>query len=98
MFSFFYFVCESLFSKDLKEIHKNLHKNIKISPLAYVIKACAEVIKDFERINSSLSEDGKQIIIKKYINIDTDKDALFTKTIYVYMYKLVCIHIYTPCN
>ena len=51
----------------LKSLKKN--KNIKISPLAYVIKACAEVIKDFERINSSLSEDGKQIIIKKYINI-----------------------------
>ena len=34
----------------LKSLKKN--KNIKISPLAYVIKACAEVIKDFERINS----------------------------------------------
>ena len=59
----------------LKSLKKN--KNIKISPLAYVIKASAEVIKDFERINSSLSEDGKQIIIKKYINIgfaaDTEK-------------------------
>ena len=57
----------------LKSLKKN--KNIKISPLAYVIKACAEVIKDFERINSSLSEDGKQIIIKKYINIGFAADT-----------------------
>ena len=57
----------------LKSLKKN--KNIKISPLAYVIKACAEVIKGFERINSSLSEDGKQIIIKKYINIGFAADT-----------------------
>jgi len=57
----------------LKSLKKN--KNIKISPLAYVIKACAEVIKDFERINSSLSEDAKQIIIKKYINIGFAADT-----------------------
>jgi pyruvate dehydrogenase E2 component (dihydrolipoamide acetyltransferase) len=57
----------------LKSLKKN--KNIKISPLAYVIKACAEVIKDFERVNSSLSEDGKQIIIKKYINIGFAADT-----------------------
>ncbi len=57
----------------LKSLKKN--KNIKISPLAYVIKACAEVIKDFERINSSLSEDGKQIIVKKYINIGFAADT-----------------------
>lgn len=57
----------------LKSLKKN--KNIKISPLAYVIKASAEVIKDFERINSSLSEDGKQIIIKKYINIGFAADT-----------------------
>ena len=57
----------------LKSLKKN--KNIKISPLTYVIKACAEVIKDFERINSSLSEDGKQIIIKKYINIGFAADT-----------------------
>ena len=57
----------------LKSLKKN--KNIKISPLAYVIKACAEVIKDFERINSSLSEDGKQIIIKKYVNIGFAADT-----------------------
>ena len=57
----------------LKSLKKN--KNIKISPLAYVIKACAEVIKDFECINSSLSEHGKQIIIKKYINIGFAADT-----------------------
>tara|TARA_B100001063_G_scaffold136111_1_gene127266 strand:+ start:157 stop:1461 length:1305 start_codon:yes stop_codon:yes gene_type:complete len=57
----------------LKSLKKN--KNIKISPLTYVIKACAEVIKDFERINSSLSEDAKQIIIKKYINIGFAADT-----------------------
>ena len=51
------------------------YRDIKISPLAYVIKACSSVLKDFEKINSSLSEDGNSIILKSYINIGFAADT-----------------------
>ena len=51
------------------------YKDIKISPLAYVIKACSSVLKDFEKINSSLSEDGNSIILKNFINIGFAADT-----------------------
>ena len=51
------------------------YRDIKISPLVYVIKACCFVLKDFERINSSLSEDGNSIILKSYINIGFAADT-----------------------
>ncbi len=51
------------------------YRDIKISPLAYVIKACSSVLKDFEKINSSLSEDGNSIILKNFINIGFAADT-----------------------
>ena len=51
------------------------YRDIKISPLAYVIKACSLVLKDFEKMNSSLSEDGNSIILKSYINIGFAADT-----------------------
>ena len=57
----------------IKKLKQN--KDIKISPLAYVMKACSLVLKDFEKINSSLAEDGLSIILKSYINIGFAADT-----------------------
>ena len=57
----------------IKKLKQN--KDIKISPLAYVMKACSLVLKDFEKINSSLAEDGHSIILKNYINIGFAADT-----------------------
>ena len=57
----------------IKKLKQN--KDIKISPLAYVMKACSLVLKDFEKINSSLAEDGHSIILKSYINIGFAADT-----------------------
>ena len=57
----------------IKKLKQN--KDIKISPLAYVMKACSLVLKDFKKINSSLAEDGHSIILKNYINIGFAADT-----------------------
>ena len=49
--------------KDLNEISA-----IKITPLAYIIKATSLALEEFPLMNSSLVDDGK-LMIKKYINI-----------------------------
>ncbi len=49
--------------KDLNEV-----SSVKITPLAYFIKATALALEEFPLMNSSLVDDGK-IMIKKYINI-----------------------------
>tara|TARA_A100001015_G_scaffold23290_1_gene26350 strand:- start:2662 stop:3861 length:1200 start_codon:yes stop_codon:yes gene_type:complete len=49
--------------KDLNEISA-----IKITPLAYIIKATSLALEKFPFMNSSLVDDGK-LMVKKYINI-----------------------------
>ena len=49
--------------KDLNEISA-----IKITPLAYIIKATSFALEEFPFMNSSLVDDGK-LMVKKYINI-----------------------------
>ena len=57
---------------------KNLAKNkkLKISPLAFIIKACALTLENFPRVNSSLADDGKSLVLKKYINIGFAADTI----------------------
>ena len=42
---------------------------IKITPLSFLIKAAAKVLEAFPHINSSLSGDGENLVIKKYYHI-----------------------------
>ena len=49
--------------RDLNEISA-----IKITPLAYIIKATSLALEEFPLMNSSLVDDGK-LMVKKYINI-----------------------------
>lgn len=48
---------------------------IKITPLVFIIKAVASVLKAYPRFNSSLSADGQTLILKKYINIGVAIDT-----------------------
>jgi len=56
---------------------KNLSKNkkLKISPLAFIIKACSVTLENFPKVNSSLSDDGKSLVLKKYFNIGFAADT-----------------------
>ncbi|TYK64656.1 pyruvate dehydrogenase complex dihydrolipoyllysine-residue acetyltransferase [Colwellia echini] len=60
--------CEA-FRKDQNDFHAKKKTGLKITPLVFVMKAVARALEKFPNMNSSLSEDGASLIIKKYINI-----------------------------
>ncbi|MDC9593376.1 pyruvate dehydrogenase complex dihydrolipoyllysine-residue acetyltransferase [Xenorhabdus sp. IM139775] len=48
---------------------------VKITPLVFVLKAAAKALEAMPRFNSSISEDGQKLILKKYINIGIAVDT-----------------------
>ncbi|MGS0728796.1 2-oxo acid dehydrogenase subunit E2, partial [Shewanella sp. 0m-11] len=42
---------------------------MKITPLVFIMKAVAKALEAFPTFNSSLSEDGESLILKKYVNV-----------------------------
>ncbi|XYJ11459.1 dihydrolipoyllysine-residue acetyltransferase [Telluria sp. B2] len=49
--------------------------NVKLTMLAFVIKASVAALKKFPQFNSSLSEDGASLIVKQYYNIGFAADT-----------------------
>ncbi len=49
--------------------------DVKITPVVFMMKAVAQALETFPRFNSSLSLDGKKLILKKYINIGVAVDT-----------------------
>ncbi|QBR50512.1 pyruvate dehydrogenase complex dihydrolipoyllysine-residue acetyltransferase [Erwinia sp. QL-Z3] len=49
--------------------------DLKITPLVFIMKAVAKALEEFPRFNSSLSEDGQKLTLKKYINIGVAVDT-----------------------
>ncbi|WP_107878988.1 dihydrolipoyllysine-residue acetyltransferase [Neisseria animaloris] len=63
---------------ELEEFRKTLNKEweregVKLSPLAFIIKASVTALKAFPEFNSSL--DGENLILKKYYNIGFAADT-----------------------
>ncbi len=50
-------------------------QDIKISPLAFILKACAITLKHFPDFNASLDASGENLILKKYIHIGVAVDT-----------------------
>ncbi len=48
---------------------------VKLTPLAFLVKACAGALKALPEFNSSLKPSGDAIILKKYINIGVAVDT-----------------------
>ena len=44
-------------------------RGISLTPLAFVLKACVAALQEFPKVNSSLSDDGKSLVMKKYIHL-----------------------------
>lgn len=57
------------FRKQLNEEYKTQGSAIKLSPLAFIVKAVAHALKTYPQFNSSLEPGGENLIYKKYINI-----------------------------
>ena len=50
-------------------------RGTKLTPLPFILKACAYVLKEMPQFCASLSPDGESIIYKKYINIGVAVDT-----------------------
>ena len=55
-------------------------RGIALTPLAFVMKACIAALKEFPRVNASLSEDGESLVYKNYYHLgfaaDTDNGLM----------------------
>ncbi|MGM0517185.1 MAG: 2-oxo acid dehydrogenase subunit E2, partial [Pseudomonadota bacterium] len=50
-------------------------QGIKMTPLVFVLKALAHVLREFPNMNASLAPDGENLILKKYINLGVAVDT-----------------------
>ena len=48
---------------------------IKMTPLVFILKALAHVLREFPTMNASLAPDGENLIVKKYINLGVAVDT-----------------------
>jgi pyruvate dehydrogenase E2 component (dihydrolipoamide acetyltransferase) len=65
---------------ELEETRKKLKgdaekQGIKLTPLAFVLRACVLALKQFPNVNSSLESSGKNLILKKFINLGFAADT-----------------------
>ncbi|MCH8060298.1 MAG: dihydrolipoyllysine-residue acetyltransferase [Proteobacteria bacterium] len=55
-------------------------RGISLTPLAFIMKACAAALKEFPKVNASLADDGASIIYKHYCHLgfaaDTDRGLM----------------------
>ncbi|WP_410473731.1 dihydrolipoyllysine-residue acetyltransferase [Guyparkeria sp. TX1] len=65
---------------ELEDFRKSLKpraekSGIKMTPLVFVLKALAHVLREFPHMNASLAPDGENLIVKKYINLGVAVDT-----------------------
>ena len=63
------------FRKEQNVICEKKKLGFKITPLVFILKAAANALREFPTFNSSLSEDGESLILKKYIHIGVAVDT-----------------------
>ncbi len=59
--------------QDLKPVAAD--KGVKLTPLAFVLRACVLALKEFPGFNSSLSADGEHLVYKKYCHLGFAADT-----------------------
>ncbi|HDY7440527.1 TPA: pyruvate dehydrogenase complex dihydrolipoyllysine-residue acetyltransferase [Vibrio vulnificus] len=63
------------FRKEQNSIEAKKDSGMKITPLVFIMKAAAKALEAFPAFNSSLSDDGESLILKKYVNIGIAVDT-----------------------
>ena len=63
------------FRKEQNKIVEKQKLDVKITPVVFIMKAVAKALEAFPRFNSSISEDGQKLTLKKYINIGVAVDT-----------------------
>jgi pyruvate dehydrogenase E2 component (dihydrolipoamide acetyltransferase) len=54
---------------------KASQEGVRLTPLAFIIKACLLALREFPRFNSSLDASGENLVFKKYFNIGFAADT-----------------------
>jgi pyruvate dehydrogenase E2 component (dihydrolipoamide acetyltransferase) len=65
---------------DLEDVRNKLKqkaqsKGIKLTPLAFIVRAVSKVMQEFPTFNSSLDESGQNLVLKKYTHIGFAADT-----------------------
>ena len=63
------------FRKEQNEMLKKQKSDLKITPLVFIMKAVASALVTYPQFNSSLSQDGESIILKKYVHVGIAVDT-----------------------
>ncbi|MGF1785034.1 pyruvate dehydrogenase complex dihydrolipoyllysine-residue acetyltransferase [Photobacterium swingsii] len=63
------------FRKEQNAIEAKKDTGMKITPLVFIMKAVAKALEAFPAFNSSLSEDGENLVLKKYVNVGIAVDT-----------------------
>src|SRR5690606_2625688 len=58
----------------LEEMRRSLkaqaeERGIKLTPLAFILRACALTLEEFPHFKSSLSKDGQSLVLKQYMHL-----------------------------
>jgi len=48
---------------------------VKLTPLAFIMRACVKALQEFPRFNSALAADGANLIVRKYVHIGFAADT-----------------------
>jgi pyruvate dehydrogenase E2 component (dihydrolipoamide acetyltransferase) len=48
---------------------------VKLTPLAFILRACVRALQEFPRFNSVLDADGANLLVRKYVNIGFAADT-----------------------
>lgn len=54
---------------------KAAKESIKLTPLAFILRACVKALQEFPNVNSSLEPSGQNLILKKYIHLGFAADT-----------------------
>jgi len=65
---------------DLEEMRAGLKDKaqaagVKLTPLAFIMRACVKALQEFPRFNSSLAADGANLIVRKYLHMGFAADT-----------------------
>ena len=63
------------FRKQLNAEYASQDKGIKLSPLAFIVKAVVKALQNYPQFNASLEPGGENLILKKYFNVGIAVDT-----------------------
>lgn len=63
------------FRKDQNSMAEKKKLGVKYTPLVFIMKAVAKALEEFPTFNSSLSDDGASLILKKYVHLGIAVDT-----------------------